>query len=92
MKNKEFINNCISAADNVLTCWSNGVRCYETSGAKQFCLESSHSWGTGYCNWSWNKNELFEALRKVGATNISGKVGWNYVKIYFNKRKRPTKV
>lgn len=91
MENKEFIDNCIMAADRILTCWGNGVKCYETNGTKRFCLESSHSWGTAYCDWSNDRYELFEALRKVGATNISGKVKWNHVRIYFNKRKRPIK-
>ncbi len=91
MENKEFINNCISAASNVLTCWGNGVKCYEVNGRKQFYLESSHSWGSAYCDWSNDRYELFEALRKAGATNISGKVGFDYVRIYFDKRKRPIK-
>lgn len=89
MDNKEFMNNCKSVAEEILSCWSNGVNCYETTGKKQFCLESSHSWGTAYCNWSGYRYELFEALRKAGAINISGKVQWNHVRIYFNKRKRP---
>ena len=91
MENKDFIKNCKVAAHSVLTAWANDIRCYETTGKKQFCLESSHNWGTAYCDWSYDRHQLFEALRKVGAINISGKVGFNYVKIYFDKRKRPIK-
>ena len=91
MENKGFINSCKIAAQNVLSIWGNDIRCYETTGKKQFCLETTHSWGTAYCDWSHSRYELFETLKKVGATSISGKVQWNCVRIYFNKRKRPIK-
>lgn len=92
MDNKEFIKNCEIVVAQILTCWGNGVKCYETNGKKQFYLESNHSWGTAYCDWSKDKCKIFEALKSVGATNISGKVEWNCVRLYFNKRKRPIKM
>lgn len=81
-----FVEQCTKAARSVLTAWANKIICYEVSGKKQFCLEADHSWGTAYCDWSIHKYALIEALQKAGATNISGKVTWNYVRLYFNKK------
>ena len=89
MTNKEFANKCRSVAYGVLTAWSSEVVCGETDGIKQFCLMAHHSWGCGYCDWSHKKNDLLNELKKAGAVNISGKVRWNFVRIYFNKRQRP---
>ena len=88
MSDEEFIKKCEDAAYDVLTAWAKYIRCCETNGKKQFYLEASHSWGTAYCDWSDSKRELFKALENIGAVSISGKIKWNYVEIYFNKRKR----
>ena len=90
MNNEDFITECEQAAYHILTVWAGKINCFEISEPyrkKQFCLTATHSWGTAYCDWSDDKLKLFEALRKVGATYISGRVEWNYVCIYFNKQK-----
>lgn len=89
MTNKEFANNCAIVAKGVLSAWCNDVVCGTTEGKKQFCLMAHHSFGCGCCDWSKDKTKLFDALQKAGAVNISGKVKWNLVRIYFDKRKRP---
>lgn len=89
MTNKEFANNCERVAKGVLSAWCGDVACGSTDGDKQFCLMAHHSWGAGQCDWSNCKNELREALKCVGAVNISGKIRWNVVRLYFNKRKMP---
>lgn len=89
MTNKEFANKCANVAKGVLSAWSSDVVCGSTDGEKQFCLMASHRWGAGHCDWGNSKRELLNALKEVGAVNISGKVKWNFVRIYFDKRKRP---
>ena len=88
MSDEEFMKKCEGEAYTVLTCWARYIRCGKTGGKKKFYLQASHSWGSAYCEWTHLKLELFKALEHVGAVSISGKVGWNYVEIYFNKRKR----
>ena len=89
MTNKEFARQCKLVAKGVLTAWCNDVVCGSTDGEKQFCLLAHHSGGSAYCDWSNDKNKLVDALHSVGAINISGKVKWNLVRLYFNKRKVP---
>ena len=91
MTNKEFAAKCTDVAKSVLTAWCDNVQCGTTDGKKQFCLMASHSWGAAYCNWDYRKRQLLDALRDAGAVNISGKVRWNFVRIYFDKRQRPMK-
>lgn len=88
MDNMEFMKKCENAAYRVLTCWAKYIKCYMVNGKKQFNLSASHSWGTAQCDWSSDKWELFDALKRVGAVNISGKVKWNYVDVYFDMSKR----
>ena len=88
MSDEDFIKNCKSAAYQVLTAWCDGVSCYKTGGNKQFCLTSSHNFGTAQCSWADKRLELFRALERVGAIRISGKVKWDYVRIEFDRRKR----
>lgn len=88
MSDNEFMKKCEDAAYGVLTAWAKYIRCHTVNGRKQFYLEASHNWGTAYCDWSDDKWKLFRALEKAGAVSISGKVKWDYVEIYFNKRKR----
>ena len=88
MSDKEFMKKCEDASYGVLTAWAKYIRCGKAGGKKQFYLSASHNWGTAYCDWSDDKRKLFRALESVGAVSISGKVGWNYVEIEFNKRKR----
>lgn len=87
MDNTEFMKACENAAYGVLTAWAKYIKCGKLGGKKQFYLSASHSWGTAYCDWSHDKNKLFNALKSVGAVNISGKVQWNYVDVYFDMRK-----
>ena len=101
MSNEEFMRNCEKAASGVLTIWAHKIRCSEQSKElliykkkymqKQFFLWAEHTWGTAYCDWSDDKDALFEALRKVGAVNIAGDVGYNYVCLFFDKSKRTIK-
>lgn len=91
MDNTEFMKACENAAYDVLTAWAKYIKCGKLGGKRQFYLSASHSWGTACCDWSYDKNELFNALKSVGAVNICGKVQWNYVDVYFDKRKRPIK-
>lgn len=88
MSDAEFMKKCEGEAYDVLTAWAKYIKCGKVGGKKQFYLSASHSWGTAYCDWSHDKWKLFRALESVGAVSISGRVGWNYVDIYFNKRKR----
>lgn len=88
MSDEEFMKKCESGAYRVLTAWAQYIRCGKTGGKKKFCLQASHNWGTAHCEWTHLKWELFRELEYIGAVSISGKVGWNYVEIYFNKRKR----
>jgi hypothetical protein len=88
MTNKEFMKKCENAAYGVLTCWASYINCCMVGGKKQFNLCASHNWGTAHCDWSAYKWELFNALKMVGAVNISGKVKWNYVDVYFDMSKR----
>lgn len=87
MTNKHFVNACTNVAKQVLSAWCGDVNCYETTGKKQFCLTAGHSWGSGYCNWSWCRKDLFDALKEIGATNVAGEVKWNRIRIYFNNKK-----
>ena len=89
MTSKEFANKCATVAKGVLSAWCSDVTCGSTDGNKQFCLMAHHNWGCGYCDWTNDKVKLFDELKKAGAVNISGKVKWNFVRIYFDKRKRP---
>ena len=89
MTNKEFANLCANTAKEVLSAWSSDVMCGSTDGEKQFCLMAHHSWGAGQCDWDNCKRELIDALKCAGAVSISGKIRWNFVRIYFNKRKLP---
>lgn len=61
-------------AYEILSIWTKECRCrYDNStyAIRQFVLTASHSWGTAYCNWDIRtRNELKEALREAGATNI----------------------
>ena len=91
MTDKEFANMCANVSKGVLSAWSSEVVCGSTDGEKQFCLMAHHSWGSAYCDWSNCKKDLYNALHEVGAVDISGKVKWNLVRVYFNKRKRPMK-
>lgn len=88
METKEFRKLCEGAAYSVLTAWARYINCYSVLGKRQFCIEASHSWGTAYCDWSRHKSALFEALRQVGAVNICGKVGPDYVCVYFDMSKK----
>lgn len=88
MDTKEFMKKCEDASYGVLTAWARHIRCYEVNGRRRFYLSASHSWGAAYCDWSDDKWELFNALKNAGAVNISGKVGWNYVDVYFDMSKR----
>lgn len=91
MTNKEFSAKCANVAKGVLSAWCGDVQCGTTDGEKQFCLMASHHWGAGCCDWDHCKRQLLDALREVGAVNISGKIRWNFVRLYFDKRKRPMK-
>lgn len=85
----EFTKACEAAAYSILGGpWIGKLHCYYDGGPhskRDFALKAAHSWGTAYLEWTADiKDELYDALRKLGATNIIGKVDWNYVDIAFD--------
>ena len=91
MTNEMFLKQCEKKAGNVLSLWSDKIYCYYDKSSyrrREFVLTASHSWGTAYCYWSAeDKAKLYEELRKLGATKITGKFTWNYVYIMFDMKK-----
>lgn len=87
-----FQEKCEKIARDVLTIWSDDVRCFYDGSPyskRDFVIKASHNWGSSYCDWeaTYAKSKLFEKLREAGATNIIGYVKWNRVDIAFDIKK-----
>lgn len=82
-----FEEKCLRVAENFCTSWADKIRCYYDGSEyskRDFVLRANHSWGTAYCDWSYKKNELKNALKEIGAINIIGKIEYNYIDIAFD--------
>ena len=86
-----FEEKCERIAQDVLTTWSDNVRCFYDGSIyskRDFVITASHHWGSAYCSWDlYTKRTLFSRLQQAGATNIIGYVGWNRVYIAFDIKK-----
>lgn len=95
MTEKEFRDNIRSKASGILTAWADYVKVgyygNDPYAKRKYGLHAYHKWGSLYCSWEGHKQELIEMLRENGATNISGKVTWNRVELYFDPKKRVEK-